>query len=509
MRISKPSIYHLTACLGLGFVLIHSPLAKAQAANTGNHNDKPYVYPIIDYKSQKNPELVKKGEYLSKMGDCIACHTDKDGKQPFAGGLPVETPFGTIYSSNITPDEKTGIGDWTNEEFIKAMKHGISPQGSYYFPVFPYPSFNKLSDEDVIAIKAYLDAIPAIEKENQTPDMPFPFRWRAMQFFWRTLFFTPYTGEFKKDPTKSEEWNRGAYIVEGLGHCGMCHTPINFMGAPKRKYYLSGGFIESFYAPEINKNRLQNTPIENIVNVFKHSKRLEGDGKVMGPMQQVNQDSLIYLTDEDLKSMAVYLKTAEGKPIPRPQSSNEISLKVGKKTYETYCTGCHMSGAGGAPKTGDAAAWEPLVALGIEKLHNNALNGIRSMPKKGGCSTCTDNEIISAVNYILEESKGSGTASKGPKKTPTPPANTSLAKGKEVYNAYCSACHQTGKYNAPITGDKAAWSTILPKGMDVILERSIKTYRNFPGFEGSDASIIAAVKYMVEESKTSGNYLLW
>src|SRR5262249_27455504 len=128
---------------------------------------------------------------------------------------------------------------------------------------------------------------------------------------------------------------------------------------------------------------------------------------------------------------------------------------------------------------------------------------------KGGCATCTDNEIMSAVNYMAEESKGTAGATTAPKKTPTPPADTSLAKGKETYNQYCSACHQTGKYNAPVMGDKATWSPIIHKGMDVLLERSIKTYRDFPGFKGTDASIIAAVKYMVEESKTTGNYLLW
>lgn len=506
----QPSLRSMTSVFVLiGYLIGCSSLVNAQTTQTQGQDDKPFIYPTIDYKSQENPELVKKGEYLTKMGDCIACHTDKDGKQPFAGGLPVETPFGTIYSSNITPDEKTGIGRWTQTEFIKAMKHGISPSGSYYFPVFPYPNFNRLSDEDVIAIKAYLDALPPIKKENQEPDMPFPFRWRAMQFFWRTLFFTPYEGEFKKDPNKSEVWNRGAYIAEGLGHCGMCHTPINFLGASKRKYHLSGGFVENFYAPEINENRLKNTPIEKITNVFKHNQRLEGDGKVMGPMQQVNQDSLIYLTDEDLNAIATYLKTAKGKPIPRPTSSNEISLKVGQKIYETYCTGCHMSGAGGAPKTGDTAAWAPLIASGIENLHKNALNGINSMPRKGGCSTCTDNEIISAVNYIVEESKESAGKPQGPKKTPSPPPDTSLTKGKEVYDTYCSACHESGKYHAPITGDKAVWGTIIPKGMDVLLERAIKTYRDFPGFKGSDASIIAAVKYMIEQSKTSGNYLLW
>ncbi len=505
MQFSKPSILHLAASIGVIFLAIHPSATIAQE----NQEMKPYVYPTVDYQSQADPELVKKGEYLAKMGDCIACHTTKDGKQPFAGGLPVETPFGTIYSSNITPDDKTGIGTWTNEEFIKAMKHGIAPDGSYFFPVFPYLYFNKLSDADVIAIKAYLDAIPAIQKENQKPDMAWPFRWRAMQFFWRMLFFYPYTGEFQPDPSKSHEWNRGAYIVDGLGHCSMCHTPINFMGAPKRKYYLSGGFIEGYYAPDINANRLKTTSIQNIVDVFKHSRRLEGDGQVMGPMQEVNQDSLVYLTDEDLKAIAVYLKTAQGKPVPRPKSSNEVSLKAGKKIYETYCTGCHMSGAGGAPKVGDVSAWKPLIEQGMEKLHENALNGINSMPRKGGCSTCTDNEVISAVNYMVEESKGGGAEATTPKRKASPPPDTSLSKGKQVYEAYCSACHQTGKYNAPITGNKTVWAPIISKGMDVLLEHSIKTYRNFPGFQGTDASIIAAVKYMVEQSKTSGNYLLW
>src|SRR5204862_4961728 len=137
-----------------------------------------------------------------------------------------------MFSLNISPDKKAGIGDWTDKQFIKAMHEGISAEGSYYFPVFPYPNFNKISKSDLLAIKAYLDALPPVHQKDRAPNMPWPFRWRFLQLGWRLLFFDFHKGTFVPDSHRSEQWNRGAYLVQGLGHCGMCHTPLNFLGAP-------------------------------------------------------------------------------------------------------------------------------------------------------------------------------------------------------------------------------------------------------------------------------------
>ena len=165
--------------------------------------------------------LIAKGEYLARAGDCIACHTAREGKI-FAGGLPMKTPFGTLYTSNITPDPQTGIGTWTSDQFYQMMHNGRFPDGGLVYPAMPFASYTKVTREDSDAIYAYLRSIAPVKQINRPHDLKFPFNNRSLILGWRTLFFKE--GVYKPDPTKSAEWNRGAYLVEGLGHCGMCHT---------------------------------------------------------------------------------------------------------------------------------------------------------------------------------------------------------------------------------------------------------------------------------------------
>jgi len=483
--------------------------AHAQAKETYDANGYP-VYPTPDY-TKGDRKLIEKGEYLAKAGDCLACHTDTKNKgKAFAGGLGIKTPFGTFYSPNITADKETGIGKWSDEDFLKAMHEGKAPDGSNYYPVFPYVDFSKISKEDVLAIKAYLFSIPTINQPNRKNDVPFPFSWRFLQYGWKMLFFYPYKGTYEYDQAKSAEVNRGAYLVQGLGHCGMCHTPINVLGAPKRAYYLTGNMIEGYYAPNITKKGLKNASVDEIARVFSHDELLHGRGKVGGPMAEVNHDSLSYLSNDDLRAIGSYLLTVESKQ-PQMAASGKVTPAEGKKIYAKYCAACHTTGSAGAPILGDAAAWDPLIKMGVDKLHANAINGVNSMPPKGGCPTCSDNQIKAAVDYLIEAAKGGGLSTAVAKPKPLP--KLTLADGQRVYQRACYVCHQNGDLGAPKVGDKAVWAPRISKNMDVLFTHAIEGYEGMPKmgacYNCSQAEVMAAVKYMVQESKTEGDYSLW
>lgn len=334
------------------------------------HGGKYPTYPTIHYGTGKKAKLIKRGEYLAKLGDCIACHT-KGGK-PFAGGRAIKTPFGTIYTPNITSDKATGIGKWSDKDFIRALREGINPQGKYYYPAFPYIYFNKITTKDIIALRAYLNAIPAVHQKNRNDTMMFPFNWRFIQLGWRLMFFHfQKSGPFVPNPKKSKKWNRGAYIVESFGHCAMCHTTMHHfifkkwvLGAPVLKYNLTGGFVQGFYAPNISSTGLKNTPWETIADVFKKDK-LIGGGKVQGPMAEANHDSLKYLNSADIQAITVYLESVKSQVPPRPK----LGAGAGKKIFNQYCQGCHLTGAGGAPRIGDIATWKPRIKLGMNTLY--------------------------------------------------------------------------------------------------------------------------------------------
>ncbi len=353
-------------------------------------------------------DLVKRGEYLAKMGDCIACHTDsKSGKGAYAGGLAINTPFGTFYSPNITPDKETGIGKWTEQDLIKALREGRDPQGSNYFPVFPYIYFSKISDEDAHALYTYLMSIPPIHLENKK--LPFPFGVpgaRLSLWGWNLLFFFPDNSPIEYRSDQSAEWNRGKYIVDGLGHCSMCHTPLNLAGSPKQNYYLTGGFVDGFWAPNITKWGLESASHGEIVDVFKKDKLINNAGPVAGPMAEVNHDSLKYLTDADMMAIATYIKTVESEePLGLPPSNEKPSLARGRQVYTTACVICHQNGEMSAPLIGGSANWYMrLKDSGLAGLYRHAIDGFNSMPPKGACVTCSDNDIISAVDYLLDES---------------------------------------------------------------------------------------------------------
>ena len=366
------------------------------------------AYPATAPASGAQQELIQRGEYLAKMGDCIACHTDsKAGTGAYAGGLPLNTPFGTFYSPNITPDKETGIGNWTEQDFIRALKEGRDPKGRNYFPVFPYIYFSKITDDDARALYAYFMSIPAIHLENKS--LPFPFGVPGARFSlwgWNLLFFFPGNSPIEYQASQSAEWNRGKYIVDGLGHCSMCHTPLNLLGSPKERYYLTGGFIDGYWAPNITKWGLISATHEDVADVFKKDKLINNAGPVAGPMAEVNHDSLKYLTDADMLAISTYIKTVESEePLGLPASNAAPSLARGRQVYFTACAICHQDGQMSAPIIGDAPNWnQRLKDTNLAGLYRHVIDGFNSMPPKGACVTCSDNDIMSAVDYILDES---------------------------------------------------------------------------------------------------------
>lgn len=467
-------------------------------------------YPPVDYGTGEHRKLVERGEVLAKAGDCIACHT-KPGGAPFAGGLPLKTPFGTYFSPNITPDKETGIGKWTDADFIRAMHDGINPQGEPYFPVFPYLWFTKVSKEDLLAIKAYLASIPAVHQKNKEPDAIWPFSSRKSLYGWRMLYFKP--GYYKYNPEHSAAWNRGAYLVEGLGHCAMCHTPINLMGAPKTQFNLSGAFIEGFYAPNITGEGLSTAGVNQITHVFDETELINDAGVVRGPMADVDHDSLKYLPKKDLQAIAVYLQTVKSdKPSAVFGAMGKQNLAEGERVYEKRCAMCHDSGAVGAPRLGDTPNWSLRIEQGKDTLYRHAINGYNNMPPKGGCDTCSDAAVRAAVDYILANSFGASGRENVAIAADAPKPLT-LADGKQIYQKSCSVCHDDGKLGAPKLGDKTRWAPLIKQNMDVLFENTIKGIGNMPRKGGcplcTNSEIEAAVKYMVEESKTTGNYSLW
>ncbi len=470
------------------------------------------TYPATSPATGAQQDLIQRGEYLAKMGDCIACHTNvKGGTGAFAGGLPLETPFGTFYSPNITPDKETGIGNWTEKDFIRALKDGRDPKGRNYFPVFPYIYFSKMTDDDARALYAYFMSIPPIKLQNKA--LPFPFGVPGARFSlwgWNLLFFFPEDNSIEYDADQSPEWNRGKYIVDTLGHCSMCHTPLNIFGAPKNRYYLTGSFIDGYWAPNITKYGLASATHSQVADVFKGNQLINNAGPVAGPMAEVNHNSLSHLTEADRLAIATYLKTVVSEePLGLSPSNMPPTLARGKQVYLKACIICHQDNKMGAPIIGDAANWYMrLKGSGLTGLYRHVIHGYNSMPVKGACVTCSDNDIISSVDYILNRSltRAQWTDLKkgGPEKFPS--------NGANIYNENCAVCHTEGKLGAPKLGDKQVWQPLIAQNMDVLIKNTINSkdhLKNGGCEQCTTDEVIEAIKYMVSQSKTEGNFSLW
>lgn len=298
----------------------------------------------------QNPTFstIERGRYLTTAGDCQACHT-KEGGKPFAGGRPIETPFGTIYSANITPDHQTGIGAWTSDQFYRALHQGVGADGKNLYPAFPYPWYTKVTREDSDAIRAYLGTLEPTQNQPPANTLTWPLNYRIVMEGWNKLFFKE--GTFEADASKPKDWNRGAYLVEGLGHCGACHTPTNVLGAGKKDFYLQGGTLQEWYAPSLAsdlRTGLGSWSKADIVTFLKSGRNARSTA--YGPMSEVITFSTSKLNDDDLNAIAVYLKD-----LPPSNSDNKPAqvgtqrMHSGQALYVDNCSACHRSNGEGLP----------------------------------------------------------------------------------------------------------------------------------------------------------------
>jgi mono/diheme cytochrome c family protein len=254
-----------------------------------------------------------RGLYLSKAGGCVGCHTEaKEGAQAFAGGRALKTPFGTFFGPNITPNPQAGIGRWTEGDFIRAIRLGVRPDGAHYYPAFPYPSFTKISDQDLKDLWAYLRTVPPSARASQPHELRFPFGWRFLLWGWKWLFFKP--GQFVPDPARSAVLNRGAYLVQALGHCGECHTPRNFLGGPRQDRFLAGGKLpDKGSAPNLTPTRLRKQGDKELAEVLQSGVTDEGDA-LAESMAEVVRNTTSQLTPPDLSALIAYLRSLP--PLP-------------------------------------------------------------------------------------------------------------------------------------------------------------------------------------------------
>jgi nicotinate dehydrogenase subunit B len=383
---------------------------------------------------------IAKGQQLAALGDCAVCHTQANGAIN-SGGRAIETPFGTIYSTNITPDPETGIGAWSYPAFERAMREGIHRDGRHLYPAFPYNHFAKTGDADLQALYAYLMAQPAVKSVSPETRLAFPFNIRPLMAGWNALFHDSAT--FAPDAAKSAAWNRGGYLVEGLGHCGACHTPRNALGAEKTEAYLAGGFAEGWEAPPLTS--LSQAPIpwsEDELFAYLRTGESRFHGVAAGPMAPVVKE-LAALPDDDIRAMAVYLGSFNEKAIGRPAQealvakletltgTRATSSPLGARLYEGACAVCHQ--VGGAPLFGS----RPSLALN-SNLHSTVpdnliqviLHGIASpvssdlgyMP--GFKDSFNDRQIAELVSWLRRQF--------APDKPPWTDVNAAISRARQA-----------------------------------------------------------------------------
>lgn len=306
-------------------------------------------------------DRINAGRYKAVLADCAACHT-KPGGQPFAGGAPLDTPFGKLIPSNITPDRETGIGNWSYADFRGALKEGVGKGGKRLYPAMPYPAYSAMTEADIADLWAYFQKIEPVSNRVVSNQLPFPFSIRTVMIGWNLLNFSP--SEFKPDPAKSAEWNRGAYLLNGPAHCGTCHTPKSLLGADKTDQFLRAGNLQSWVAPDITNDAhkgIGGWAAEDIVAYLKTgANRFD---IASGPMAEVVANSTQYWTDADLNAVATYLKDIKGAGAapPRPLDAGDPLMLAGKAVFIDRCSACHVSSGEGAPFLFPKLAKAPVV----------------------------------------------------------------------------------------------------------------------------------------------------
>ena len=317
-----------------------------------------------------DPGIVAKGAALAAIGDCAVCHTQAGGK-PYAGGFPVKTPFGIVYATNITPDRDTGIGTWSEAAFRRAMREGVGRKGTHFYPAFPYDHFTNITDGDISALYAFLMTREPVNQQNRPTRLAFPLSWRPLAAAWNLLYLRQ--GPYHPDPGKSAAWNRGAYLVDGAGHCGACHTPRNALGAEKRNDRFGGGEAEDWYAPALNAASPAPVPwtADQLYAYLRHG-YADQHGFAAGQMQPVVL-SLRKVSDADVHAIATYIASINGPRDPtarKRQTEGALAFAArrtmtvsgiahggttgsanggtasGASLFAGACASCHHSGGG-------------------------------------------------------------------------------------------------------------------------------------------------------------------
>lgn len=310
--------------------------------------------------------LVARGEYLARAGNCLGCHTVPGGA-PGAGGLAMDTPFGTIYTSNLTPDPKTGLGDWTADDFWQALHDGRARDGRLLYPAFPYTSYTRVTRADADALWAWLRTLAPVEQPNRQHALRFPYDTQAALMAWRALYFRP--GVYQADAAQSAAWNRGAYLVQGLGHCSACHAQRNALGASSDPDALAGGLmpVQNWYAPSLTSPHeagMADWPKADIVALLRDGTAPKATAS--GPMAEVVFGSTQYLSADDLDAMATYLKAL---PATRPARKefagvpDELRRERGAQLYAEHCADCHGEHGAGKPGIWPALAGNRAVTM--------------------------------------------------------------------------------------------------------------------------------------------------
>ncbi|CAI1805879.1 c-type cytochrome [Serratia entomophila] len=381
--------------------------------------------------------LIARGQQLAVAADCQACHTQPGGGKPFAGGYGIGSPMGVIYSTNITPSAPDGIGDYSEQQFARAVREGVRADGSYLYPAMPYTSYTKLSDEDIHALYAYfMQSVKPVAQKNTPTELPFPFNLRFSMLGWNLLFLDK--GRFQPDASKSEQWNRGAYLVNGPGHCDTCHTPRNLLMAESTDKPLSGGMVGSWYAPNITSDAVSGIggwSNEQLVQYLKTG-RVAGKNQAAGGMAEAVENSLQYLPEQDLQAIAVYLKSttpvrdaqdtqaADGygramnvEPALRGQHPANANNTVtdGAALFSGNCASCHQPDGSGsknqaypslfnntATGSGNPANLISAILFGVQRKAGGEDVLMPNFGPQSYVNPLSDKQIAAVSNYVLQ-----------------------------------------------------------------------------------------------------------
>jgi mono/diheme cytochrome c family protein len=363
--------------------------------------------------AQSDPQdftQVARGRYLAIASDCASCHTVPGSGRPFTGGRPIETPFGNIVAPNITPDPETGIGAWSDDAFDAAVRRGLRPNGARLYPAMPFTAYTKMSRDDVLAIRAYLTTLQPVRNAVEANTLPFPFNIRAAMRVWDALYFRE--GEYKPDPEKSPAWNRGAFLVDGPGHCGACHTPKSLLGGDKTSQYLQGSALQGWFAPDItndSRRGLGNWSVDDVAAYLRTGHN--GITAATGPMAEEIALASSRMTDSDLQAIATYLKSLPARQDgPQPLSADNPDMVAGQAIYRDQCSACHGLEGKGVPRlfpsiaqsssvrSNDPATLIRIVLRGARSVATDAEPTSPGMPSYGW--QLDDAQVAAVLTYI-------------------------------------------------------------------------------------------------------------